>query len=205
MGQLGVRFIIIITVLRLFFCRQSLGFIIVGMKQTIKPLKPLQNHLPSSALELLNGIRSPVAKQKARQVKREPVAMATGKHGMITSPSKSMGARFALRNALKQKQRKVGNLWLARELGYKKEEDHLKDCQAAAEQKRSLVLKLEQERLKANERKQLRERLLLQEANESIIQEDDSEQDEEQKEGQGPPAEDHINYGPLFFLDKVIV
>lgn len=34
---------------------------------------------------------------------------------------------------------------------------------------------------------------------------EDNEQDEENTEGHGPPAEDHINYGPLFFLDKVIV
>jgi hypothetical protein len=153
--------------------------VIVGMKKRIKPLKPLQNHLPSSALEVLNSILSPVAKQKVRYTKSEINANGAGKNGMITSPGKSMGARFALRNALKQKQRKAGNLWLARELGYKKEEDHLKDCQAAAEQKREIVLKLEQERLMSNERKQLRERLLLQEASEGMDQEDIAENAED--------------------------
>jgi hypothetical protein len=141
--------------------------VIVGQKKTIKPLKPLHNNLPSRGLSLLNEIRSP---KNPKNKNENPGARTTNilknnKDGMITSPGKSMGARFALRNALKQKQRKVGNRWLARELGYKTEDEHLKDCKTAAEQKRELVLKLEQERLKANERKQLRERLLLQDEN----------------------------------------
>jgi len=130
---------------------------IVGMKKTFKPLKLLHNHLPSRGLQLLDEIGSPKTRRRASRLQK------SNDGNMILSPNKSMGARFALRNALKQKQVRQGNRWLARELGYKTEEDHLKDCQNVAEQKRGLIVKQEQERLKANERKQLRDRLILQE------------------------------------------
>lgn len=147
---------------------------IVGIdKAAFKPLKRLHNHLPSRGINILDQIASPKGKKKAgrgaatnkSQLSQE---FAPGRRkdveSMVMSPNRSMGARFALRNALKKKQRTVGNRWLARELGYKTEEEHLKDCKTAAEKKRELVIKLEQERLKANERKHLRERILLQDA-----------------------------------------
>ena len=77
-----------------------------------------------------------------------------------SSPGKSMTARATLRNALLAKQRKAGNMWLARELGYKTEEDHLKDCIFVESKKREEIVRKEEERLRANERKQLRERML---------------------------------------------
>jgi hypothetical protein len=153
---------------------------IIGMKTIFKkPLKPLHNQLPSKGLSVLDELRSPTKNRKktshnTKAIVQSGLPPAGGRivsigsssssvaGTMMLSPGRSMGARFALRNALKQKQRTAGNRWLARELGYKTEEDHLKDCKNVADQKRELVLKLEQERLKANERKQLRERLLLQ-------------------------------------------
>ncbi|KAG7355171.1 hypothetical protein IV203_004527 [Nitzschia inconspicua] len=166
--------------------------VIVGIKKPMKPLKPLQNHLPSTALDVLNGIRSPEAKKfrARRHANSMPFANGSKSSVIITSPSKSMGARFALRNALRQKQRKMGNLWLARELGYKREEDHIKDCMTAAEQKRELVMKLEEERLKANERKNLRERLLLQEANEFEDQNDNETVTKVRPSGEGKDEEE---------------
>ncbi|KAG7359207.1 hypothetical protein IV203_015796 [Nitzschia inconspicua] len=166
--------------------------VIVGIKKPMKPLKPLQNHLPSTALDVLNGIRSPEAKKFRARRQANSIPFANGSTGsvIITSPSKSMGARFALRNALRQKQRKMGNLWLARELGYKREEDHIKDCMTAAEQKRELVMKLEEERLKANERKNLRERLLLQEANEYEDQNDIGADTKVRPSGEGEDEEE---------------
>jgi len=94
------------------------------------------------------------------------------------SPGRSLSARAALKNKLLSKQRKMGNMWLARELGYKSEQDHLRDCLEVEQRKRQLVLKLEQERLKKNEI--MRERLL-----------DDGEEDEEEVELE----EEEINGG----------
>ena len=114
--------------------------VIVGMKKPFKPLKPLHNYLPSRGLQLLNEINSPKNKKTRRSkqlaatttttttnsnTNKKDGDSATATAAMILSPGRSM---VALRNALKQKQRKQGNRWLARELGYKTEEDHLKDC-----------------------------------------------------------------------------
>jgi len=164
--------------------------VIVGMKKPMKPLEALPNHLPSRCVTLLNEIRSPKNKKAGRTKHKQVIRNKNKNDGMIMSPGRSMGARFALRNSLKQKQRKVGNRWLARELGYKTEEDHLKDCKTAAEVKRGIVVKLEQERLKANERKQLRERIMLQEPN--AVTENDSEEHEYDPDDEAytPPAED---------------
>ena len=138
---------------------------IVGVAKSMKPLKPLPNHMPSRALNILKQLRSPEAK-------------IARKKQLNISPSKRLGARDALLNALKQKQRKVGNRWLARELGYKTEEDHLKDCQSVAEKKREQVIKIEQVRLEANERKLLRERFL----NDDENGEDGTRSDEDNEE-----------------------
>lgn len=139
--------------------------VIVGATKPMpKPLAPLQHLVSSKALSLLQQIQSPDAKRHRK------------KQRSATSPTRNMGARIALRNALKQKQRKVGNRWLARELGYKTEEEHLKECQAAADQKRGQTMQREQVRVKANERKQLRERLLWQE---EVVPEEDAENEEQ--------------------------
>eukprot|EP00804_Cyclotella_cryptica_P025850 CCRYP_002714-RC/>CCRYP_002714-RC protein AED:0.01 eAED:0.01 QI:82/1/1/1/1/1/3/769/1160 len=53
--------------------------------------------------------------------------------------------RLALRNALRAKQMKAGNRWLARELGYKTEEDHIRDCMEAELKKRKQILFLEKQ------------------------------------------------------------
>ena len=96
------------------------------------------------------------------------------------SPGKSMTARAALRNRLRAKQRKGANTWLARELGYKTEEEHMKDCMLVEQKKREEVVKREEERLRGNEHKQLRERMLLEsnpydEADEEEYNPDDAE------------------------------
>ena len=159
--------------------------VIIGMTKPFKPLKKLHSHLPSRGISILEQIQSPKPNKpknndavgtvaplgtspssRSATVTAPPPGGLNGKKtdGLMMSPNRSIGARFALRNALKKKQRMAGNQWLARELGYKSEQDHLKDCQTAAAQKRELVIRLEQERLKANERKNLRERILLEEA-----------------------------------------
>ncbi|KAL7518338.1 hypothetical protein ACHAWX_003180 [Stephanocyclus meneghinianus] len=53
--------------------------------------------------------------------------------------------RLVLRNALRAKQMKAGNRWLARELGYKTEEDHIRDCLEAELKKRKQILFLEKQ------------------------------------------------------------
>ncbi|GAX17179.1 hypothetical protein FisN_10Lh026 [Fistulifera solaris] len=71
------------------------------------------------------------------------------------SPNRSLAN---LKRQLKSKHQKMGNLWLAQELGYKNEQEHIQDCVQLEERKRQLQLAREQERLKESELRQ--ERLL---------------------------------------------
>ena len=105
-----------------------------------------------------------------------------------TSPGKS---RAALRTMLQKKQRHIGNLWLARELGYKSEQEHLDDCRKAEARKRSMVIALEEERQKNNERKILRERMLMQDAHSEQMEEQELEDgDEEYQPEEGEDDEE---------------
>jgi hypothetical protein len=74
------------------------------------------------------------------------------------SPLKQQNSRAALRAQLLQRQRTMGNLWLARELGYQNEQEHLQDCRAAELVKRRKMQQLEE--AKAAQRALQRERLL---------------------------------------------
>ena len=58
---------------------------------------------------------------------------------------RSSSSRASLCSLLQQKQRKLGNLWLARELGYQTEEEDLYDCRKATEQKRVVMTKQERQ------------------------------------------------------------
>ena len=136
---------------------------IVGIAKPLKPMKPIHTHFKSKALDILQKLRSPEVK-KARKVSVSP-------------GTSSMNARMALRQKLKEKQRTAGNRWLARELGYKTEKEHLKDCQTVINQKREQVVKFEQLRLKANERTQLRQRMLLGEEMPPNQEDDDGEEE----------------------------
>eukprot|EP00980_Cylindrotheca_fusiformis_P013338 scaffold3399_cov117-Cylindrotheca_fusiformis.AAC.8 len=137
--------------------------VIVGAAtKRFKPLKPLQNQVRASALELLDRIRSPDRKQQLQRLQQKQ-----------NSPTRR--SRNALRNQLKQQQRNGGNKWLARELGYKTEQEHLKECREIAMKKQMLTMKREQERIKSNERKQLRDRLMIQEEEEPVEDEGDAE------------------------------
>ena len=62
-----------------------------------------------------------------------------------SKPRPSANSRLALRNALRAKQVKAGNRWLARELGYKTEEEHIKECMEVELKKRKQILFLEQQ------------------------------------------------------------
>ena len=100
------------------------------------------------------------------------------------SPGKSMTARASLRRQLLEKKKKMGNLWLARELGYKSEHDHIRDCIQNERAKRERLLLQEQERLKQNERVQLKQRLLAQEAaNSMAIEAEEQAEDPDYEEG----------------------
>jgi hypothetical protein len=124
---------------------EDLVLVGIATKKFQKPLPPTQHHVKASALKFLDHIKSP-ERRKHRLTK-----------------SNNHNARFALRNALKQKQRSVGNRWLARELGYNTEQEHLKDCRVSENKKLVAVKQREKKRVQANERKLLRERLLYQE------------------------------------------
>ncbi|KAL3785044.1 hypothetical protein ACHAWO_008572 [Cyclotella atomus] len=60
-------------------------------------------------------------------------------------PKPVANSRLALRNALRAKQVKAGNRWLARELGYKTEEDHIKECMEVEMKKRKQIFLLEKQ------------------------------------------------------------
>jgi len=55
----------------------------------------------------------------------------------------STTSRAALRNSLRSKAIRAGNTWLARELGYKSQEEHLKDCRQAELQRKEVLRKQE--------------------------------------------------------------
>jgi hypothetical protein len=165
---------------------------IVGLVKPSKPLKFIHTHLPSKAVNFLKEFRSNQAtKPEPSKINLTVTSPSSFMKSLASPTKKEKGARGSLRMALKRKVRKQGNLWLARELGYKTEEDHLKDCQQAADQKLSIVLKMEHARIEANERKLLRERILRQdegipgdeenadEAEVSVVEGEDNEEDEE--------------------------
>ncbi|KAI2502833.1 hypothetical protein MHU86_11657 [Fragilaria crotonensis] len=132
----------------------------------------------SKALSILTRISS----AHASVVEKKQISWSEVALSVQSSPGKSLSARASLRRTLLSKQRKMGNLWLARELGYNSEQDHLRDCRQAEEMKRNQVIKLEEARLKANGRKQLRERMLI--ANEELalakaIEEEDDVDDDD--------------------------
>jgi hypothetical protein len=120
---------------------------IIGKDEPVSKSLPKAVGVKSSALSMLDMVccMKPDANKKSKEHR---------------SPGKTMTARATLRNVLLAKQRKAGNMWLARELGYKTEEDHLRDCMLVEHKKREVVVKKEEERVRANERKQLRERLM---------------------------------------------
>ncbi len=91
------------------------------------------------------------------------------------SPNRSLAN---LKRQLKSKHQKMGNLWLAQELGYKNEQEHIQDCVQLEERKRQLQLAREQERLKESELRQ--ERLLQLGVN----------YEEEEEEQQSPPDDE---------------
>jgi hypothetical protein len=100
-------------------------------------------------------------------------------------PAASPGsARAALKVRLVAQRRRMGNLWLARELGYSNEKEHLDECLALERQKQKAVLQREQVRLVANERQALRATLLREQATSEAIE--DGEQDDSDDEAYIP-------------------
>ncbi|KAI2505893.1 hypothetical protein MHU86_8492 [Fragilaria crotonensis] len=150
-----------------------------------------QETVESTATEKSNGTTGSDAQLKALSiltrissahasvVEKKQISWSEVALSVQSSPGKSLSARASLRRTLLSKQRKMGNLWLARELGYNSEQDHLRDCRQAEEVKRNQVIKLEEARLKANGRKQLRERMLI--ASEEAVGTFDDEGEEEWK------------------------
>ncbi|GKY94392.1 hypothetical protein MPSEU_000405200 [Mayamaea pseudoterrestris] len=126
---------------------------LVGARTT----STLRQYHKSSALSLLDMMAKPHS-AVAKQYMERHHSSKPKKPVSHRSPGKSMNARAALKNKLRSKSTKMGNAWLARELGYKTEEEHLKDCLVVEERKRVRALKLEEERIKLNEFR--RERML---------------------------------------------
>lgn len=105
------------------------------------------------------------------------------------SPNRTLAT---LKRQLRSKHQKMGNLWLAQELGYKTEQEHIQDCVQFEERKRLLQLAREQERLKESE---LRQERLLQlgveyEDEEERINQPESENHNENDDGEKSENED---------------
>eukprot|EP00934_Nitzschia_sp_Nitz4_P003029 Nitzschia sp. Nitz4//scaffold133_size116822//89097//92845//NITZ4_003818-RA/size116822-snap-gene-0.8-mRNA-1//1//CDS//3329535429//3019//frame0 len=141
--------------------------------------KPLpQRSAPATvALGFLSKVRSPTKKPISK-------APPTSPNSFPASPTRN---RSTWKSWLKSNQRRQGNLWLARELGYQDEKDHIRDCQAAAEQKRTQVQRREADRIAANERSLLRQRIL--QADE-VLEDPDEPRNEEENEGPANEEED---------------
>eukprot|EP00550_Attheya_septentrionalis_P013169 CAMPEP_0198305260 /NCGR_PEP_ID=MMETSP1449-20131203/57818_1 /TAXON_ID=420275 /ORGANISM="Attheya septentrionalis, Strain CCMP2084" /LENGTH=1320 /DNA_ID=CAMNT_0044007793 /DNA_START=191 /DNA_END=4150 /DNA_ORIENTATION=- len=101
--------------------------------------KVFGNASPMSVMDLLDGSKSFEKKPAKRSMQG------------------SENPRTALRNALKLKQMKAGNAWLARELGYKNEEEHIMDCKHVEKKKRQQTFKREEGRRRLREQQLLRE------------------------------------------------
>jgi hypothetical protein len=109
------------------------------------------------------------------------LSLLNGSKHAKTSPGKSLNARAFLKKRLLSRQRKMGNRWLARELGYQTEKEHVDECLKVENKKRLITIQKEHERIQANERTLLRERLWKAEE-EAQIQDDEDEDDEEYKD-----------------------
>jgi hypothetical protein len=103
----------------------------------------------------------------------------------VASPIRSLNARAALKVSLLLKRQQQSNMWLARELGYKTEKEHLKDCLEVEQRKQNLILKKEQERLQRNQL--LRERML---EGIDVEEEADAHADEEDQQETVPDQEE---------------
>jgi hypothetical protein len=135
--------------------------------KAFKPLAPLPTCF--KALSVLDRIATAAPTQKA------------------SSKSPTKQSRSALRTMLVQRQRQVGNRWLARELGFDTEQEHLKVCNERGEKKRQLVWKMEQERLKRN---QLRKELWLEGKDNDIDEKTPQDDDEADKDADDPQDEE---------------
>ena len=167
-----------------------------------KPTRPLVSLQPD-ALSLLSwadkGIRAPASKKDtAKATSKAATSDATTDEFLSllnqtkqtrASPGQSMNARAFLKTRLLSRQRRMGNQWLARELGYQNEKEHVEDCLKVESQKRIVMLKKEEERIQANEREMLRERWIKAEDEPQLPDDDEDPDDEDYKE----PGEDDQN------------
>ena len=140
-------------------------------EDSIEESTEASNDESDDELEIMGGLNTFENPKSDPKHTSKAIALLTTSVSMVPpmskeiswSPSVSPGnSRFALRTMLQKKQRHLGNLWLARELGYKSEQEHLDDCRDVEDRKRLIVIALEAERQKKNERILLRERMLMQ-------------------------------------------
>jgi hypothetical protein len=103
----------------------------------------------TSALSILDMPVAPPTRKSSPSSKK-------GSTALQPSPGRSMRARDSLMNQLRAKQRKISNLWLAKELGYKTEQEHLTDCIKKEKRKQRQTVEKEEERRRENELKLVR-------------------------------------------------
>eukprot|EP00977_Amphora_coffeiformis_P006366 scaffold1353_cov161-Amphora_coffeaeformis.AAC.38 len=170
-----------------------------------KPTKPFVSLKPD-ALSLLSwadqGIRAPATKKDTAKATSKAAASDATTDEFLSllnqtkqtraSPGQSMNARAFLKKRLLSRQRRMGNQWLARELGYQNEREHMDDCLEVENQKRLLTLKKEQERIEANERKMLRERWIKAEDEPQKFDDDEDPDDEDYKDPNEEDKNDQI-------------
>jgi len=95
------------------------------------------------------------------------------------STKKVIDPRAALRISLIAKQKQAGNRWLARELGYKTEEDHIRDCKEAEERKRKQILLMEQQAALSESTKSILANSTEEMQFDDDVEENEDEEDEE--------------------------
>jgi hypothetical protein len=116
----------------------------------------------SSAMKLLTLADRQTLTRHASGTSR--LGLASKKIHLHSSPGQSLCARAALKSQLHARRRKMGSQWIARALDYKTEEELFQDCFENEKKKMIVSLKEEEKRQATNERKLLRERLLIEDA-----------------------------------------
>jgi hypothetical protein len=101
----------------------------------------------------------PLVKRDLPPSQRPNDALSLLLDGASSQPHRRMAApdpRAALRQCLQERQRSMGNRWLARELGYPTEEEHIQVCLAEEQVKRERILQREKARIQADQERSVR-------------------------------------------------
>mmetsp|Transcript_2456 Transcript_2456/g.4585 ORF Transcript_2456/g.4585 Transcript_2456/m.4585 type:complete len:1229 (+) Transcript_2456:47-3733(+) len=127
---------------------------IVGMDSTKDPKPLISDDVKSSSMPV--GVK-PLQRPQSPHRRSSPTSvvasvfssnLTTAINRTLSSRQKMMhNSRKMLRNKLKAKQIEHGNMWLAREHGYEKVEDHIRDCNLEETERLKEIIEMEKKRL----------------------------------------------------------